>query len=121
MKFILIVLLAAALGGCAQTPADLREKGDRAEFAMRQAPAGAAACVARNMENGNSFWGVPVTTGVREGFAPGQIELVVSYQDHYFITADFVPFQSGATAVVWVSSRVAQSLRDRLLGAFTGC
>ncbi len=121
MKIGAVILLAAALCGCALSPADLQERGIRHEFAMREAPAGAAACVARNVENSDTWSGVHVDTAVREGAAPGQAELVVSRDARFFMTANFAPAQNGAAAEVRTSPQIADSLRDRLLSAFRGC
>lgn len=121
MKHFLFIPLFAMLGGCAMSPMDLKERGNREQFSMRLAPADAAACVARNTENSGNSFAPGANTTVRAGAEPGHVELVAFNKQHYYLTADFAPASAGSTATAWISPHLLEFARNRLVGAFQGC
>lgn len=113
-----IYLAVIVLAGCATSPAYLREHGNRYEFAMQQPPSRAAACVARNTENGGGLFG-HLETAIRDAATPGNVELVIYTPDAYLATAEFAPAGEGSKATVWLSSGIFYP--EKLKGQFRGC
>lgn len=121
MKHVTIVLLATILGGCANTPTEIREQGPRAQVAMRLPPAAAAACVARNVANTERIVDGHVGTQIRDVAAPGQTELLMFAGAVYYVTATFAPDREGSVAAVSTRPGMIGYLRQRFLGTFRGC
>jgi hypothetical protein len=115
---LLIAFSVMALSSCALTPAEFRETGDRQDFVLKQTPTTAAACIARNLENsadGILFGNVQVL--IKEGARPGLLELTVPTA----MVAEIGPAKSGSQATLWTSRYLLGPIRDRYVGAFTGC
>ena len=118
---LLVLFLTAALAGCAISPAEIREHGSRTDFHLRQGPEAAAACVARNAENlGGQITG-RVNATMRQGAAPGEVELVIYYKEGFLLSASFVADGPGAAASAWESPYMFKLGGRGLLAAFDGC
>lgn len=118
MKFTPIAIVIAMLAACANSPAYLREHGDRYEFSMRQPPSAAASCVARNVENAGGLFGHLDTT-IRDAATSGSVELVIHTPDTFLMTAEFTPYGKGSKAAAWFSPGIYNS--EKLRSQFNGC
>lgn len=88
----MLVLLMAA--GCAVTPQELTERGERVTFTTQQAPADAGACMVRNAQR-RSPAGQPRTN---LGEQPGGVEFHMTAM--YY--ARLEPAGSGSRGTVWM-------------------
>ncbi len=93
MKWTLY-LVAAALAGCAVTPAEIQERGERMEYRVAGAPEAAAACMARNATEALRGAGSP---RAQRGEQPGVHELVI----HSIAYAQVRPAVNGSTVTMW--------------------
>lgn len=111
------VIAALILGGCAVTPAQLREQGRVFEKTLTQPPDKAVYCVARKAENaGDMWWGV-FTPTVRPGPAPGSMEIIIGA----VLVADLLPAGPGSLAKIYAAPHVIDLQVNRYVGAFDGC
>lgn len=121
MRILILVTIAALLAGCAMSPTELREQGDRQEFTLAKSPAEAAACVARNVEN-SGHWSIGYpTTSIRSAVTPGAFELTVSTPTSFLMVAEFKPASTGSVATAMITPNPANIFRDRMLKSFEGC
>lgn len=118
----LLLLVVTLASGCAVTPMQLREEGANQTYVMKMPPAEAAACVARNIEeSGRDSLIGRFQTSVRPGRVQGQTELLAVTLEFTHLVADFEPTSSGSRANVWVSTKLLDSLQQRLAKSFEGC
>ena len=137
MKPIRIAILAAGIAcsvlvGCVSMPTsveqikdNLRVEGRRYEFNMSQAPAAAAGCVGRNIENMNSLFFGPNYVSIVAGRNTGSIELssffTTDYGPNYSLVADFIPNNSGTKVTAWLNTHRLEFVNNKMLTAFIGC
>lgn len=102
-----LTLLVLVLAGCAMSPLELREEGERLEFTSTAAPRDIAQCIARNADNYKpSAWlAGPFPANAREGFKAGSFEVVVQHPaGHGFVmVADVRPHLGGALVSTWLT------------------
>lgn len=120
----ILVLAVVVLGGCALTPGQLSEKGERHEFTSRLTPASAASCLARNageFQPGPMSGGMPAT--VREGTARGAVEVVVQGGGDLGTTAfaRVEPSPNGSQIVIWQHPDLLFGYRDLAVAMAKGC
>ncbi len=95
------VLALACLVGCASTPAELRSTSPGTQHTLTLAPAQAAGCIARNIENNNRFQ----TAALRPTAQADHYEIAVRapeapiYGTLYLI--EVKPAARGSHATIW--------------------
>jgi hypothetical protein len=111
-------LTAAALlllAGCATTPKELMDEGDRAERATNRAPELALGCMARNIESSFPLFGItrPLDDGRYELLARNSPDLI-------FVYAVAAPVPEGSNVTIWVRKNFYR--KSEMLGVMTkGC
>ena len=103
MRTAIVVLAVVGLCGCALTPAELIEQGERTQYSSRLAPAAAAECMARNAEEINPGF----TTRIRPGTPPAALDVVAQIAGMgTTLLAQITPVAGGSSVNVWMSPQL---------------
>ena len=100
MRTPLIVIALACLIGCALTPPEVREKGERFDMQVGRDPTTSAACAAKNAE----IKSASLMATTRPG-AQGMVELIVRNVGEGAQTLAVADFAIGK-AVIWVTPNI---------------
>lgn len=113
MRRLAIVIVAAAILSCAQSPNEIRVTSERFEHVSAFNPKEAAACAGRaaEQENGN------LRTQWREGAAPGTYELIGTFAGSAALVGDIRPAGAGSKIDLFVQRDLMYFVRDALLNA----
>jgi len=113
---IALVVAVAALAACQTMTESPAETGLRSTHALRQEPHRAAVCVARNLDAHPAGF----TSRIREGTAPGLIEVHVT-RGAPVALVQFVVRDAGSTAAVTTATQF-DIRRDEFIAAIlAGC
>jgi hypothetical protein len=112
----LTVAVLLLLAGCATTPKELMDDGERADRATKRAPEMALGCMARNIESGFPMF------GITRPLDDGRYELLVrNSPDLIFVYAVAEPVPEGSNVTIWVRKQ-AFYRKSEILGTMTkGC
>ena len=117
MRYLVVLLLA----GCAMSPADLRQHGERVEFNSSGSPRTTAPCIARNADNYKPGGGLagPFPANVRDGLKAGAYEVVAQHAGGGFgfvMVADVEPREGGALVTTWLTrDLIYRDMPDRIV------
>ena len=110
------LLALVFLAGCAHTPKDVRERGDRFELRSSAAAKEAAACMTRAIENANGN----IRAQWRE--RSGGYEVVADLiRSGIILVADVSPSGSGSMTAGYFDRETFYYLRDELIAAMRTC
>lgn len=118
MKRLTIAALALT-AGCALTPKEVIEQGPRSVHELRQPPALAAGCMARNIENHRQSYSSHV-----RAIDASTTELVVRMpqaENAAMAVAHVTPSRTGSTATIWMSPHTMHAIHRDLEAMLAGC
>lgn len=110
----LLIALVATLAGCAITPQEMMDAGQRTDFKSAKAPREVANCIERNASE--IKWGLAAVSHparVRDGRVPGAFEVVYSADMGTLAIAEIRPAPPGSAFSIWRSQDDPWPLRGQ--------
>lgn len=114
MRHLITAIAAATLTGCALTPIELREQGNRTAFQRPTTSIETATCLARVIDEYRPFLDTRFASEMRPTPRPGEYEVRMAINAGATILAEVVPSGSGSRVTIWKAAHFVWPLDEAM-------